>query len=97
MREVKDSLIYWWTIRLTFFQSKYFPKVAQIAGLKVRHLKWSDFKGQVDESMPWSAHIYWWIEYQITDYKKKKISVKLHINPKSWVRPEKKCDHLLNH
>lgn len=47
--------------------------------------------------MPWSAHIYWWIEYQITDYKKKKIKVKLHISSRSWVRPEKKSAHLLNH
>lgn len=68
-----------------------------MAGFKIRPLKWADFKGQVNDMMPWSAHIYWWIEYKVLDYKKKKLHIQLHINPKSWVRHDKKSDHLLNH
>lgn len=47
--------------------------------------------------MPWSAHIYWWIDYKISDDKKTKLSVGLHIGDKSWVRCDRKCAHLLNH
>ena len=47
--------------------------------------------------MPWSAHIYWSIEYKITDPLKGKLAVNLIIAKKSWVREEKKCDHLLAH
>jgi hypothetical protein len=47
--------------------------------------------------MPWSAHIYWNIDYKITDYDKKKVTAKLYTTKKSWVREERKCDHLLNH
>lgn len=47
--------------------------------------------------MPWSAHIYWHIEYKITDMDKKKVTANLIIGKRSWVREEKKCDHLLNH
>ena len=47
--------------------------------------------------MPWSAHIYWNIDFKIVDLEKKKVTAQLHMSPRSWVRPEKKCDHLLNH
>jgi len=36
--------------------------------------------------MPWSAHIYWNIDYKIVDYDKKKVNAKLYITKKSWVR-----------
>jgi hypothetical protein len=41
--------------------------INQIGEFEARPIKWSDFKGEVDEDMPWSAHIYWWIDYKITD------------------------------
>ena len=63
----------------------------------IRKLTWEDFKGQPDETMSWSAHIYWNIDYLIVDYDKKKVSAKLCITKKSWVRQDRKCDHLLNH
>ena len=47
--------------------------------------------------MPWSAHIYWSIDYRITDPQKGKLAVNLVIAKRSWVREEKKCDHLLGH
>jgi hypothetical protein len=47
--------------------------------------------------MPWSAHIYWWIEYKIPDAKKKKVIADLYLSERSWVRANKKCPHLLNH
>ena len=47
---------------------------------------WDDFKGEVDESMPWKAHIYWNIEYKIIDLEKKKLSAQLYIGKKTWVR-----------
>lgn len=47
--------------------------------------------------MPWSAHIYWWIDYKIVDEKKKKITAGLHLSNKSWVKCDRKCSHLLNH
>lgn len=71
--------------------------MTQIAGLELRPVKWSDFKGEVDQSMPWAAHIYWRIDYNITDYKKKKVDVRLILSSRSWVRQDKKNSHLLNH
>ena len=56
-----------------------------------------DFPGEVDERLPWSAHIFWSIEYRITDYDKRRVEVLLVISKRSWVRAERKCDHLLNH
>lgn len=47
--------------------------------------------------MPWSAHIYWWIDYKVQETAKKRVLVELHLSDKSWVRPNKKCAHLLNH
>jgi hypothetical protein len=52
----------------------------------IRPLDWSDFPGQVDERLPWSAHIFWSIEYKITDVEKRKVSVNLLISKRSWVR-----------
>jgi hypothetical protein len=63
----------------------------------IRRLTWSDFPGEVDERLPWSAHIFWSIEYRITDYEKRRVEVSLVISKRSWVRNERKCEHLLNH
>jgi hypothetical protein len=71
--------------------------VIKIGGFEVKPIKWSDFKGEVEEEMPWSAHIYWWIDYKISDSKLKKLHPTLHLSERSWVREEHKCWHLLNH
>jgi hypothetical protein len=63
----------------------------------LRPLTWEDFPGEVDQQMSWSAHIYWTIEYRITDAQKGKLTVDLIISKRSWAREEKKCDHLLGH
>lgn len=63
----------------------------------LRSLSWEDFPGEVEVRMPWSAHIYWSIDYRITDPQKGKLTVNLVIAKRSWVREEKKCDHLLGH
>ena len=47
--------------------------------------------------MAWSAHIYWHIDYRILCYQTRRVEVNLIISKNSWVRPEKKCDHLLQH
>ena len=59
----------------------------KFGGLEITRIKWSDFKGEVNEDMPWSAHVFWWIDYSITDYINKKIKVKVNISNKSWVKP----------
>ena len=64
---------------------------------EVKKITWNDFNGKVNESMPWSAHIYWYIDYEIVDPSKRKIKAQVHIGSGSWVREEKKCSHLLNH
>lgn len=52
----------------------------------INKVNWSDFKGNVDEKMQWSAHVYWNIDYEILDHEKRKIKVKLNIGERSWVR-----------
>ena len=52
----------------------------------LRALTWDDFPGKVDEHLPWSAHIFWSIDYRITDPQKGKLSVNLIISKRSWVR-----------
>lgn len=54
--------------------------------LQIKNLTWDDFKGNVDENMPWSAHIYWYIDYEILDHQKRKIKVNLRLSHRSWVR-----------
>ena len=65
--------------------------------LIVRNLSWEDFKGKVDANSPWSAHIYWNIDYKLSNDPKPKLSVSVKVSPKSWVRPEFKSPHLLSH
>ena len=40
--------------------------------LTMNKISWEDFKGKIDDSMPWSAHIYWNIEYDFIQTDKKK-------------------------
>ena len=35
--------------------------------ITINKLTWDNFKGKVDNNMPWSAHIYWNIEYKMTN------------------------------
>lgn len=51
----------------------------------IRPLCWKDFTGRVDDKMPWSAHIYWYIEYKV-DTDKLKVEANLVIGKNSWVR-----------
>ena len=60
--------------------------IIQVGSFKIQPITWEDFKGEVEENMKWSAHIYWYIDYKITDLEKKKVTAKLHLSPKSWVR-----------
>jgi hypothetical protein len=53
----------------TLLPLKVFAFVIQFGNsFEIHPLKWSDFPGQVDEKMTWSAHIYWSIDYKIMDY-----------------------------
>lgn len=59
----------------------------QFGKFTIEPITWDDFKGKVNEEMPWSAHIYWNIDFKIVDREKKKITAKLNMSPRSWVRP----------
>lgn len=54
--------------------------------LTVHRLSWDDFKGKIDENLPWAAHIYWNIQYKLSNDLKPKLSVSVIVSPKSWVR-----------
>lgn len=50
--------------------------------------------------MPWSAHIYWAIEYSFKKRKNRKkpdVLAQVVVQAGSWVRPEMKSDALLEH
>jgi hypothetical protein len=40
--------------------------------------------------MPWSAHIYWNIDYNIINPEKRKLVANLYIHKSSWVRDDRK-------
>lgn len=71
---------------------------ASIAGLVIKPISWSDFKGTPPEQSYYLAHIYWGINYQYNscqDGKKPKVQVQVEVRAKSWkVREEIK---LLRH
>ena len=55
--------------------------------MNIRTISWKDFKGKANPNLPYSAHIFWSIDYEvIPGGKKKKTSVKVDvkISPKSW-------------
>jgi hypothetical protein len=66
--------------------------------ISVPSLTWEHFPGEVNQTMIWSAHVFWNIEYHVIKTGKKPyVNVNVQILPKSWVKCHKKCDHLLNH
>lgn len=66
--------------------------------LTVPQLSWENFPGSANETMKWSAHVYWNIEYHVNHTgKKPSLAVNVKVLPKSWVKKHKKCAHLLNH
>ncbi len=60
-------------------------------------MTWQDFKGEPVDSQPWSAHTYWRISYSYEEGQQLRPAIQVELSGKSWVRPHRKCYHLLNH
>lgn len=66
--------------------------------LNVPRLGWEHFPGKADDSLRWSAHVFWNIDYNVIKTgKRPTVSINVQLLSKSWVKEHKKCDHLLNH
>lgn len=63
----------------------------KIASLKIRALKWTDFKGTPPPDSPFAAHIYWSVNYEFGNYNEPnqpKLRVWVQVRPKSWTIKE---------
>lgn len=59
----------------------------KIASLKIKALKWTDFKGTPPAHSPFSAHIYWSVSYEFGFYSEgsqPRLRVWVQVRPKSW-------------
>lgn len=63
----------------------------KIATLKIKPLKWTDFKGTPPQDSPFLAHIYWSVNYEFGNYSEgnqPKLRVWVQVRPKSWTVKE---------
>lgn len=85
---------------VTAFYSQNASRGKEIRG---REIEWADFTDDVDLKSPWHAYTDWVTDYRFSapDFDggrvRVKISVRLFLTPRSWVRPNKKSDVLLEH
>jgi len=71
--------------------------------IRNRDIEWSDFSGDVDPSSKHDAYTYWMTTYSYQspsihgDKVRVDLSVRLSLDPVSWVKPDRRSARLLNH
>ena len=65
---------------------------ASFLNFKIRKISWNDFKGKVNPNLPYSAHVFWRIDYDFIPNKKggEMVTVDVKVTPRSWVLQENK-------
>jgi hypothetical protein len=87
------------------FTASQAQQVKGVSGKEIRgrEIEWTDFVGEVDPTSHWNAYTDWVTDYRYSDPDvisgrvRVDLSVRLFLTPKSWVRPDKKSDLLLEH